>query len=853
MITLRPYQQECIDIINSKESGRYLVQLATGLGKCFAAGTKILMYDGSTKNVEDLKPGDLIMGWDSTPRKVKSLAHGSEMMYEVSRCKHDSYTVNESHILSLKITGLNSRKVTDCFGRAYKSGDICNIEVKDYLKCSLTFKHVAKGFCMPVEFKTKEVPVEPYFLGIWLGDGHSRNLQITTPDKEVVEYLEGFAERNNLKLSKDRAQNAGAATTYSLTCNSKHNHRVRKYIKENLFLNKHIPHEYLANSTEMRMELLAGLIDTDGYLVKGKDDKHSNYEFCTQYEHLQKQFSFLCRGLGFTAIEHKKYNKKYEKYYFYVIVSGNIETIPVKVQRKKAEFMRPNKDNLKHGINVKPVGIGEYYGFELEGKDRMFLLGDCTVAHNTVVFTNILRKGRMLILSHREELVRQPLKYFDCSTGVELAGESSHGEEVVSASVQTMIHRLDCFGAEDFDTIIVDEAHHAIAKSYQKVIGHFKPRMLLGFTATPNRADGAGLKGVFDEIIYKKDLRWGIQNGYLCDILCKRIDIGYDLSAVHTRMGDYAPGELEKAMDGTADAIAQTYKDHAQGATLIFAVSVDQCYEIAERIEGAEVVTGQTKNRAELIARFTRREIPCLVNCMVFTEGTDMPLVETVIVARPTKSDSLYAQMVGRGLRLHPEKKMLTLIDCVGVTGKASLCTAPSLLGVDIEKIPKKKQDSMEGMLFELPEKAKRLADTPESWIENVRIVDLWAKEMKYQLHGVNWFQMPDGTMICSLPNKMSVEIPPADELGETIFCGQRMEMQEAFDHAYELLCSNFADSKAIWDKNISAKWGSQPASEAQVKYVKRIAKKYLSEIDFDTLTKAQAGMIINRIKGGTR
>ena len=471
----------------------------------------------------------------------------------------------------------------------------------------------------------------------------------------------------------------------------------------------------------------------------------------------------------------------------------------------------------------------------------------------TVIFTNLPRKGRMLILSHREELVRQPLKYFTCSTGVEMAGESSHGEEVVSASVQTMIHRLDRFGAEDFDTIIVDEAHHAIAKSYQKVIGHFKPRMLLGFTATPNRADGAGLKGVFDEIIYKKDLRWGIQNGYLCDILCKRIDIGYDLSAVHTRMGDYAPGELEKAMEGTADAIAQTYRDHAQGATLIFAVSVDQCHEIAERIEGAEVVTGQTKNRAELIARFTRREIPCLVNCMVFTEGTDMPLVETVIVARPTKSDSLYAQMVGRGLRLHPEKKMLTLIDCVGVTGKASLCTAPSLLGVDIEKIPKKKQDSMEGMLFELPEKAKRLADTPESWIENVRIVDLWAKEMKYQLHGVNWFQMPDGTMICSLPNKMSVEIPPADELGETIFCGQRMEMQEAFDHAYELLCNNFADSKAIWDKNISAKWGSQPASEAQVKYVKRIAKKYLTEIDFDTLTKAQAGMIINRIKGGTR
>lgn len=469
----------------------------------------------------------------------------------------------------------------------------------------------------------------------------------------------------------------------------------------------------------------------------------------------------------------------------------------------------------------------------------------------TVVFTNLPRKGRMLILSHREELVRQPLKYFNCSTGVEMAGESSHGEEVVSASVQTMIHRLDRFGAEDFDTIIIDEAHHAVAKSYQKVIGHFRPRMLLGFTATPNRADGARLNDVFDEIIFKRDLRWGIQHGYLCDILCKRVDIGYDLSAVHTRMGDYAPGELEKAMDGTADAIAQAYREHARGATLIFAVSVEQCHQITDRIEGAEVITGQTKDRADVIRRFTAREIPCIVNCMVFTEGTDMPLVETVIIARPTQSDSLYAQMVGRGLRLHPQKSKLTLIDCVGVTGKASLCTAPTLLGIDIDKIPKKKQNDMEGMLFELPEKATRLSDTPESWIENVRIVDLWAKEMQYQLHGVNYFQLPDGTMICCLPNKQKIEIPPADELGETIFYGKRMDMQEAFDAAYKELTTYYADSKPIWDSEISKRWGSAPATEAQIKYIKRIAKKYLSEIDFDTLTKAQAGMIINRIKGG--
>lgn len=161
-------------------------------------------------------------------------------------------------------------------------------------------------------------------------------------------------------------------------------------------------------------------------------------------------------------------------------------------------------------------------------------------------------------------------------------------------------------------------------------------------------------------------------------------------------------------MDGTADAIAQSYREHAKGATLIFAVSVHQAEEIARRIPGAVVVTGKTPDRADIIRRFTAREIPVIVNVMVFTEGTDMPLVETVIIARPTQSESLYAQMVGRGLRLHPEKKRLTLIDCVGVTGKASLCTAPSLLGIDLSSVPEKKAQEVEGPLFEPAHQGRR-------------------------------------------------------------------------------------------------------------------------------------------------
>lgn len=208
----------------------------------------------------------------------------------------------------------------------------------------------------------------------------------------------------------------------------------------------------------------------------------------------------------------------------------------------------------------------------------------------TVTFANLPRHGgRMLILSHREELVEQPRKYFDCSYGIERAQQHSHGEEVVSASIQTLVRRLDQFDSEDFRLIICDEAHHAAASTYRKIFDHFRPEKLIGFTATPNRGDKVRLDTVFSKIIFQRDLRWGVQNGYLCNIHCRRVDIGFDLSAVHTRRGDYAPGELDEAMDGTADAIAEAYRSMAVGATLIFAVSVHQAEEIAKRIKGAVV------------------------------------------------------------------------------------------------------------------------------------------------------------------------------------------------------------------------------------------------------------------------
>ncbi len=474
-----------------------------------------------------------------------------------------------------------------------------------------------------------------------------------------------------------------------------------------------------------------------------------------------------------------------------------------------------------------------------------YLVQMATGLGKTVTFASLPRHGgRTLILSHREELVEQPGKYFDCAFGVERAGRRSNGEEVVSASVQSIVRRLDRFAPDDFRLIVCDEAHHAAAGTYRKIFGHFRPEKLIGFTATPNRGDKVRLDDVFQRIIFQRDLRWGIENGWLCDIFCKRIDIGYDLTAVRTRMGDYAPGELEEAMDGTADAIAQAYREHAAGPALIFAVSVRQAREIADRIPGAVVVTGETKDRAAIIQAFTAGEIPCIVNCMVFTEGTDIPRVETVIIARPTQSESLYAQMVGRGLRLWPGKERLTLIDCVGVTGRASLCTAPSLLGLDVSNIPAGKRTELQGELFELPVRAAAASDCPESWIRNVEIVDLWAKEQKYQTHDVNWFKLPDGSLVCSLPEGRRMTVPCPDALGMVALGGGRVPVQEALDRAYMVLCERFEESRKLWDLNAVRRWGSGEATEGQIRLIRRQCRDF----DCQGLTKGQASQIINRL-----
>ena len=492
-----------------------------------------------------------------------------------------------------------------------------------------------------------------------------------------------------------------------------------------------------------------------------------------------------------------------------------------------------------------------------------YLVVLATALGKTVIFSHIDRPGRMLIVSHREELVYQPKKYFNCSFGVERAEEVSSGEDVISASVQSLIHRLDKFSPEDFDIIIVDEAHHSIAPSYRKIIDYFHPRLLLGFTATPNRADNVHLGDIYSKIIYERNIKWGIQNNWLSDIECFKINIGYDLRNVHTRMGDFANNELDSAVniEECNKTISEIYNEYAVGPTLIFAASVEHAKNIASFIPGAEVITHKTENRSEILERFRNGEIRCIVNNLILTEGTDLPMVQTIMIARPTKNISLYIQMVGRGTRLYQGKDKLRLIDLVGVSGM-DMCTAPVLFGIDPEIAAKTKQDN--GLLSDMEERIEDVQNdlifNRDFYIYNAELINMFSEKGNYNVHGINFTVLGNKDLVCSIGDKKMMRITAADTLGNSslmikekndpILFRENIKTQQALDEAYDILNKDYAQNRSLWDKNSVDRWGMFPASEKQKTLILKMYKLpdlLRMKVNMNELTKYQASILISR------
>lgn len=331
---------------------------------------------------------------------------------------------------------------------------------------------------------------------------------------------------------------------------------------------------------------------------------------------------------------------------------------------------------------------------------RRTLLVLPTGCGKTIVFCklteDVVSEGdRVLIMAHRGELLDQAADKLLKATGlhcaVEKAEESCLGSwfRVTVGSVQTLMRekRLDQFAPDYFDTIIVDEAHHCLSESYQRVLNHFSESKVLGVTATPDRGDMRNLGQYFDSLAYEYSLPRAIREGYLSPIKALTIPLKLDLSGVSIQSGDFKAGDLGTALDPYLHSIADEMLNHcADRKTVVFLplVATSQKFRdiLNQRGFRAAEVNGSSPDRAEILADFEAGKYNVLCNSMLLTEGWDCPSVDCIVVLRPTKVRSLYCQMVGRGTRLSPEtgKDHLLLLDFLWNTDRHELCRPAHLI-----------------------------------------------------------------------------------------------------------------------------------------------------------------------------
>lgn len=361
--------------------------------------------------------------------------------------------------------------------------------------------------------------------------------------------------------------------------------------------------------------------------------------------------------------------------------------------------------------------------YQQEAKDAIFeqwdngvkktLLVLPTGCGKTVVFAKVtedcVRQGnRVLILAHRGELLDQAADKLMKTTGLGCALEKAENTclgswfRVVVGSVQTLMRqkRLDQFPEDFFDTIIIDEAHHCISDSYQKVLKHFPDAQILGVTATPDRGDMQNLGQFFESLAYEYTLPKAIKEGYLTPIKALTIPLKIDMSSVSVQAGDFKASDIGTALDPYLEGIAEEMKKYCSDKkTVVFLPLVKTSQKFRDLLNEhgfqAAEVNGTSQDRAEILADFEEGKYNVLCNSMLLTEGWDCPSVDCIVVLRPTKVRSLYCQMVGRGTRLFPGKDHLLLLDFLWHTERHELCHPASLICSN-EEVAQKMTENLE-------------------------------------------------------------------------------------------------------------------------------------------------------------
>jgi superfamily II DNA or RNA helicase len=539
---------------------------------------------------------------------------------------------------------------------------------------------------------------------------------------------------------------------------------------------------------------------------------------------------------------------------------------------KAAPKILPDRSIGTEGISVGPIApslrpyqLEAISAVESAGAGPLLVVLP-TGTGKTVVFASLIRDrgGRALVVAHRDELLGQAEHKLIAagipagSIGRVQAGRDDCESPVVLGSAQTLARSsrrtrlLDAqLMAGPFSTVVIDEAHHAVAKSYRALLADLAGGpLVIGLTATPNRE---GMAAIFGEPVYSRTLLDMIREEWLCELRGRRIArLHIDWSTIRRSHGDFVESDLADALAiaGAPEAVAAAWLEHAEGRqTLVFTAGVALAHATADVFQAhgiaAEAIDGAMElgHRHAVLDRYRTGETKIVTNCAVLTEGVDLPETSCIVIARPTTSSLLYCQMVGRGTRIAPAKSDCLVLDIVGATSRHDLSdlkcqrepvTLGSLVGVEL--------DDGEGLL--------------DAWVESQRpVLRVLAEHEKLVATDVslfgrrrhNWLTLPGSpaSYTLSLGAGERVDLKPdgpatysvhhARKGSPTIWLERGLRLDAATAIAEQLARTGRA--RALADPG--ARWRSKSITEKQLQTLAKLRP----DIDADTAGGLDSGM----------
>lgn len=656
---LRDYQLEAIHACTENERG--IIWASTG---CHAKGQRVLLADGQSIAVENVLPGDNLMGPEGV-RTVLNLCRGRQRMAKIVPVKGEPWVVNLDHVLSLVHT---------------TSGATIDVSVRDWMTWSDTEKHLFKLFRRGAGGAIDPLPVllDPYFVGLLLGDGGlTQEIRLCNNHPEILKHARAIADMWRVDMVPDRDPN-DTSCSWRFTAHGRGN-RLRTHLRAlgvfpSSAATKRVPGEYLYNDLDVRLQILAGLLDTDGAISGG------GFDYVSKSEQLARDVAYLVRSVALAAYV-TPCTKRWqhgEGQYWRVSISGDCWAIPTRV--KRAPRRQQKKDVLRTGFDVELLGVADYYGFTLDGDGR-YLLDDFTVTHNSgktecgIALTRVF-PCRWLFLVHRSTLLNQCAKRYELRTGLTAgrigAGKWEPEPFFTVATLQTLYRNLDGRAGEllrQVDGIIVDECHTSAASSFLRTINRTTSAYYrYGLSATPlARGDRKNIlvHGALGPVIYRVKPERLIEAGAISRPKIIMVPL-YQDSERQTWEGVYR--ECVVRSKERNELIARSI-DEVPKPALVFVKEIKHGRRLLRMLEraghNARFVWGTDSESARdtAVEQLQRGDIDVLICSVIFQEGVDIPNLRSVIVAAGGKSTIAALQRIGRGMRVTEDKTEVVVID----------------------------------------------------------------------------------------------------------------------------------------------------------------------------------------------